>query len=452
MRIAIIGAGFTGLTAALRLSEKGHQVIIFEKEKDPGGLATGFKRKNWDWSCEYFFHHLFTSDKAAKKLISDLSLDSKLFYTHPKTSIFKNGQISQFDSPFSLLKFPHLSFPQKIRAGLVTAYLKLNNNWQELEKIKATSWLKKFYGEKTYQVLWKPLLRAKFGEFYNQIPASWFWARIKKRSSKLGYLEGGFQVLIDKIVEEIKKNKGELILGKEIKDIQINNSQLSPRAEPRGEAILNYQFDKVVFTTPTSVFLKILKNTSDGGRLNVSEAMTPPRWRKVGKLKMIGVLNLILELKEKFLTDDTYWLNVNDNSFPFVAVVEHTNFVDKSHYGGHPILYVGGYYPQNHRYFKMSKEAILREWLPYLQKINPKFNQLFPRSGIPLRGTIINYQLFSNLYAQPIVPLNYSKFIPSYQTPVKNVFLACMQQVYPWDRGINYAIEEGEKIAQLVSL
>ena len=442
MRIAIVGAGLTGLIAALRLSEKGHQVTIFEKEKDPGGLATGFKQKNWDWSCEYFFHHLFASDQAARNLISELGLNNKLFFEKPKTSIYFErqretssayfkGRISRFDSPISVLTFPLLSLPQKIRAGIATAFLKLTNNWQRLEKITAVQWLKKFYGPKTYQILWEPLLKAKFGEFFKQIPASWFWARIKKRSSRLGYLEGGFQVLIDKIVEEIKKNKGELILGKGIKDIQINNSQLSPLAEPWGEAILNYQFDKVVFTTPTEIFLKIMN-----GKL-------PKDYQqKLSQLKIIGALNLVLILKESFLTDGTYWLNVNDNSFPFVAVVEHTNFVNKSHYGNNHILYVGGYYPQNHRYFKMKKEDILKGWLPYLQKINPKFD---------FSKYVINDTLYANQYAQPIVPLNYSKIIPPYQTPIKNVFLACMQQVYPWDRGINYTIAEGEKIAQIVT-
>jgi len=423
MRIAIIGTGFTGLTAALRLSQRGHQVTLFEKEKSPGGLAAGFRQKNWPWSLEYFFHHLFTSDITAKNLITELGLTNKLFYNHPKTSIYFNGQISQFDSPFSLLKFPHLSFLNKIHTGLVTAFLKSTYIWSILEKIKAVDWLEKFYGQKPYQIIWEPLLKSKFGEFYNQIPASWFWARIKKRSSRLGYLEGSFQVLIDKIVKEIKKNKGELILGKEIKDIQINNSQLS---------ILNYQFDKVVFTTPIFVFLKIMRN------------QLPQNYQQnLSQLKMIGVVNLILTLKESFLKDKTYWLNVNDDSFPFVAVVEHTNFIDKSHYGGHQILYVGGYYPQNHRYFKMKKEDILKEWLSYLQKINPAFNSQL---------SILNYQLFSSLYAQPIIPINYSKIISPHQTPIKNVFLACMQQVYPWDRGINYAIEEGEKIARLISL
>jgi len=413
MRIAIIGAGFTGLVSALRLSQKGHQVFIFEKEETAGGLAGGFTQKDWDWPLDYFYRHLFTSDQEAQQLISELGLKDKFFFIKPKTSIFKNNQIAQFDSPFSLIKFPYLSFPEKIRTGLITAYLKLNNNWQRLEEVKATSWLKKFYGEKTYQVLWEPLLKSKFGEFFDQIPASWFWARIKKRSSKLGYLKDSFQTLINGLAKKIKVNGGQILLNHEIK----NFNELE-------------KFDRIIFTTPTEIFLKIMK-----------DKLPQNYQQKLSQLKMIGVVYLILTLKESFLKDGTYWLNVNDDSFPFVAVVDHTNFVDKSHYGNHPILYVGGYYPQNHRYFKITKEEIFKEWFPYLQKINPGFKQ----------SSIINFQLFSNLYAQPIVPLNYSKIVPSYQTPLKNVFLACMQQVYPWDRGVNYAIAEGEKIAQLVN-
>lgn len=302
MKIGIIGAGFTGLSAGYFLSQKGHQVTIFEKEKYPGGLAAGFLKKGWDWYLEYFFHHLFTSDIATKNLIAELGLTNKLFYRRPKTSIYFErqretssayfkGKISQFDSPISILTFPHLSLLEKLRTGLVTACLKL----------------------KTPRMV-----------------AGW----------------------IPSVARE--------------------------------------------------------------------EAITPPRWKKIKKLKMLGALNLILVLKEPFLTDGTYWLNINEPNFPFVAVVEHTNFIDPKYYGGNHLLYVGGYYSQNHRYFKMEKEEILNEFLPYLKKINPNYQLL-----------ITNYYLFKSLFAQPIIPINYSKIIPPHQTPIPNIFLANMQQIYP---------------------
>ena len=301
--------------------------------------------------------------------------------------------------------------PDKIRTGLVSLYLKTINHWQPLEKITASNWLPKFYGEKVYQIIWLPLLKGKFGSWTGKVPMAWFWARIKKRTTCLGYPQGGFQSLADKLVEIIKKNGGQFYFQKEIKSFQE----------------LKDKFDKIIFTIPISIFLKIMK-----------EELPQDYRQKLSRLKMTGVLNLVLLLKESFFKDDTYWLNINEENFPFVGVVEHTNFIDKSHYHHHSILYVLDYYPQNHRFFKMDKENILKEFLPFLEKINPDFR----------KNLIEKSYLFSNLYAQPLIPLNYSTIIPPFKTPLKNVFLACMQQVYPWDRGINYAIELGQKIAE----
>lgn len=435
MKIAIVGAGITGLTAGYRLSKQGHRVTLFEKEKFVGGLASGFKEPGWNWSLEKFYHHLFTSDNDIKKLLRELGLSEKLFYQKAKTSILASQGTSlesfEFDSPFSLLRFSPLSLPNRLRTGLVTLYLKLLSNWQPLEQITAYSWLQKYYGKKVFRILWQPLLVGKFGTDAKSIPMSWFWARIKKRSAKLGYLEGGFQILIDKLVEKIKKNGGEIHLGYEIrgepdKFSRSETSAASPREVlhrrkfPSGDlSEFQAHFDKVILTTSPQIFFPDLKAP-----------------------EMLGALNLILTLKKQFLTDDTYWLNINDPSFPFVAVVEHTNLINPKNYGGNHILYAGGYYTQNHPFFKMSAKEILAIYLPYLQKINPSFE--FQSLNVS------KFKKFSSLYAQPIVPLNYSQTILPYQSPIPNVFLANMSQVYPWDRGTNYSVELGEKIAKIV--
>jgi len=398
MKIGIVGAGVTGLTAAYKLSKKGHQVTVFEKEDYLGGLAAGFRKDGWDWGLENYFHHFFVSDTALVNLATELGLSNKLFFRRPKSSTFHNGKINQLDSPLSVLTFPHLSFPDRLRTGLITAYLKSTNDWRSLEKITATEWLTKFYGKDAFEVLWQPLLKAKFGQYTSEVSMAWFWARIKKRSAKLGYIEGGFQVLIDKLVEKIEENGGEIVLSHEVVD-------------HHNPVYGNRKFDRVILTAPI----------------------------KSEKLKMVGALNLILVPKEKFLTDGTYWLNINDESFPFVAIVDHTNFVGPKYYGGNHILYIGGYYPQNHRYFKMTKEEIFEEFLPYLQKINPS-HTLYPKP----------HTLSRSLFAQPVIPTNYSKIIPSFKTDNPKVFRANMQMVYPWDRGVNYAIELGEKVADEV--
>jgi len=210
----------------------------------------------------------------------------------------------------------------------------------------------------------------------------------------LGYLKGGFQVLIDRLTAEIKKNGGKIYLNREISDFNQ----------------LKINFDRIIITSPSQA------------------------------TKMLGAINLVLILKKQFLVDGTYWLNINEPGFPFVAVVEHTNFIDKKYYSGNHILYLGGYYPQNHRYFKMSVKQIINEFVPYLKKINPKFK-------IPNTKYLI---LNINLFAQPVIPANYSEILSKMSKPEPNVFLANMQMVYPWDRGINYAIELGEKTADLI--
>ncbi|HUV42888.1 MAG TPA: FAD-dependent oxidoreductase, partial [Patescibacteria group bacterium] len=364
MKIAIIGAGIIGLTAGYQLSRKGHQITIFEKEKFSGGLAAGFKKKNWGWHLDFFYHHLFTSDDHAKNLIKELELEKKLFYLRPKTSIFKNKRIYQFDSPFSALRFPPINLPNRLRTGLITLFLKINPRWQNLEKNKASSWLKKYYGREVYKTLWQPLLKSKFGHQIEKVSMAWFWARIKKRSARLGYLEGGFQTLIDKLEEEIKNKGGKIYLNQEIKSLNEIKS-----------------FDKIIISAPTNKFFP-----------------------KTKLPKMLGAISLILELKKKFLEENTYWLNINEEGFPFVAVVEQTNFIDKKNYGNNHLVYVGGYYPQNHPYFKMTKEQVLKEFLPYLKKINPNFDQ----------SSVISFQLSANLFAQPVIPTHYSQIIPSH--------------------------------------
>ena len=123
-----------------------------------------------------------------------------------------------------------------------------------------------------------------------------------------------------------------------------------------------------------------------------------------------------------------------------MAIVEHTNFMDKKYYNNEHIVYLGNYLPHDHAFMKMDADELLKIYDPYLKKINPNYS-LF----------IIHYSLFKTPFAQPIIPLNYSKIMPSFETPIKNVYLANIQQVYPWDRGTNYAVELGEKVAKLIT-
>lgn len=402
MRVVIIGAGFTGLASAYRLSQAGIEVTVLEKENQPGGLAIGFKDPSWDWSLEKHYHHLFVSDYAIRQLASQIN--HPIFFSRPKTSTYISNQISQLDSPLSLLKFSHLSLAGRLRSAMALAFLKINPFWGPLESVTASNFIQKTMGPKVWSGLWEPLFSGKFGNFAGDISATWFWARIHKRSSALGYPGGGFQSLADSIASACAKGGVKIKYGVSVDKI----------------SSLQKEYDKVICTLPTPQFSKI------------SGIVYP-------KLQGIGAVNLVLSLSNTFLTDGTYWLNINDRTLPFLAVVEHTNFVSPTHYGGDHLLYVGNYLPPTHKYFSYSAQELVHEFFPYLKKINPDFTL----------SQIKKSWVWTAPFAQPIVDLNYSQRLPALATQIDNVYLANIQQVYPWDRGTNYAVELGNRVADL---
>ncbi|KKR62878.1 hypothetical protein A2210_00425 [Candidatus Woesebacteria bacterium RIFOXYA1_FULL_40_18] len=424
MKIGIIGSGFTGLTAGLRLSEKGHEVVIFERGIRPGGLASGFKLNKWKWHLESHYHHLFTNDKCALTLAKEVG--AKIVISRPKTSTFIKNTIYQLDSPFSLLAFPHLSFIDRMRTGLTLLYLKITPFWKPLEKITSKTFIKVSSGDSSWNTLWHPLFKGKFGKYSNSIAASWFWARIKKRTLSLGYPEGGFATFAQKIADKIDAKKGKVLFNTQVELVEAGKDTIKIKTHDKKD----YFFDKVICTLPFNLFSKITKGL-------------PQTYKKrVNKLAGIGAINLILLSKNRFLKDKTYWLNICDRGFPFISVVEHSNFINKSYYDNQHILYLGNYLPTNHRYFKLNEKELFSIYLPFLKKLNKNFQASWVKA----------MWLSKAGFAQPIITKNYSRKIPAFETPIKNLYIANIQQVYPWDRGTNYAIEMGENLVKNIFL
>lgn len=421
MKIAVVGAGFTGLTCAYKLSKAGLDVSVFEKDELPGGLAQGFRLKGWQWYLDNYYHHFFASDLTVINLAREIGILTKFF--RPKTKILIDQRIYSLDSPLDVLLFKKLSFFERLRMGTVLAYLKLTPFWKSMEGLPTATFLPKVMGGKSYKMLWEPLLSAKFGEYKNLVPLSWFWARIKKRSARLGYPQGGFQTLISELKSQAEKNGTKFYFSSRINRIKKSGQKISLSFSNSKEE----SFDKLIATIPSFSFTQLVSG------------FPKDYVEKLKSLEYLSALNLILVLKNPFFGDDTYWLNICEKNFPFLSIIEHTNFIDKKFYNHEHIVYLGNYLHPNHPYMEMAADKLLKIYDPYLQRINKSY-----------KSQVISYKLIKDDFAQPIIPLNYSKIIPSFTTPIKNIYLANMQQVYPWDRGTNYAVELGEKVAKLI--
>ncbi len=436
MTIGIIGAGFTGLATAYRLSKNGHKVVVFEKDSLPGGLAVGYKparyakqsvaggERGWEWTLEKHYHHWFTNDTAILNLANEIN--HEVIIKRPKTSVYVDSGIYQFDSPKEVLLFPKLSQADRLRMAAVVGLLRYNPLWKPLEKINASTFLPKAMGKKAYEMIWKPLFVNKFGSFADDVSLAWFWARITKRTPSLAYPKGGFLDFANHLVTAIEQKGGKVLFTTEVLTLTDDEKTTLIIKNEKGK-IGKQVFDFVVFTLPTFLFLKMAPQLPDEYKKTYT------------RLKGLGATNLILRLKKPFFNDTTYWLSVCDSKSPVMAIVEHTNFMDKKHYNNEHLVYLGNYLSPDDPLFLMNKEEKLKLFDPFLKKINPEY-----------KTHLIDYELFKAPFAQPIIPTNYSKMIPPMETPLRHTFLANIEQVYPWDRGTNYAVGLGEKAARLV--
>jgi protoporphyrinogen oxidase len=431
-RIAIIGAGVAGLTAAHELLQSGHRVTVYEAESQVGGLSAGFRAPHWDWSVERFYHHFFASDRHMLGFIEKLGWSDQVLFPRPDTVIYWEGEFHPFDSIFTniplfiLRHFPPLDV---IRYGIGGLYLRfLSRRWEPLEKVTADEWTKRWFGPRVHRLQWRPLLVSKFGEENApEVNMAWLWARLRSRTTRLGTFIGGFQAFLDRLAEHLRSLGAEIRLDSPVTAIQ--------RIGQGGAGALSVQT-----AADTASYDGVVSTSSPASMVKLAPDLPQHYREQLLGLKSMGAVALVMSLKRQLTR--YYWHNLpKEAGFPFLALVEHTNYIGPEHFGGDHIVYCGDYLDPTHEYFSLSEDELLTRFLPALERFNPDFDRSWVRDA----------WIWKAPYAQPVPPVNHSRNIPDLRTGVPGLYLACMSQVYPWDRGTNYAVEIGQRVAGIVS-
>lgn len=427
---AILGGGVLGLTAALRLLRRGHTVTVFEREPEPGGLAAGFRvgadAAGQDVWLEKFYHHLFRSDRAIAALIAEVGMGADLEWRRPLTVTLRGGRVYQLDSPLSFLRFPPLAVPDRLRQAAALAVLRLLPSPRPLEGRTAARWIRATMGRPAYETIWEPLLKGKFGAVADEIALPWFWARIHDRTPELGYVRGGFQRFYNRLAERVAELGGQIHLATQVLGVETADGGYTITTAPvdAPDAPRTQRVERVISTLPTRLTCRLVPELPETYRARYE-------WGRA-----YGAHCLILALDRSLIWG--YWMNVNDPGYPFLALVEHTNYLPSEDYGGQHLVYLGNYRPMDDPLFAMSKDEVLAEFLPHLARIRPEFDASWVTAS----------WMFAAPYAQPIVTTEYREHIPPFDTPLPGLYVANMFQVYPHDRGQNYSVELAERLVR----
>jgi protoporphyrinogen oxidase len=430
VKVGIIGGGVAGMIAAYRLTQAGHRVALYEASPFLGGLVRTFDVGGG--RLESFYHHLFSTDTTITSLIDELGLGDQMTWRDSQVGFYHGGKLYDFISPMDLLRFTPAPFLDRIRMGLAALYLRRQSDGSRYESVTAAEWVKKNMGTGAYNAVWGPLLRGKFGDAHDQLAMVWLWNKIHLRfasrkgvsqKEQLGYLLGSFGVYIDELDRRLRASDlAEINTGTQVREVIVEGGRARGLALADGGRV---ECDAVIACMPAHVFEKLAPQLPDDYR----RKLTDVRWQ--------WAMCYIMALKRSL--SHIYWMNIADDEIPFIAAIEHTNFIEKERYGGNHIVYLSNYLHPDHPYFKMEIDEIEREYLPHLTKINPEFSP----------DWIADRWLFKGPYAQPVVTIGYRERIPEHRTPVPGLYLATMSQIYPEDRGQNYSIKMGELVAKM---
>ena len=426
-RVAVIGGGVGGAAAARTLALRGAHVTLVERSAALGGLVVSFSVGGTPLEC--FYHHVFPHEHEILSLIDDLGLGGDLEWFETTMGMLVDGKIWPFTSPLHLLRFQPLPFLDRIRAGVGALRLGRVRDWEPLDAVPARDWLTQYTSKRAGSLVWDPLLRAKFGSAAPKVPAAWMWGRFQQRAAarsssgkeKLGYLRGGFRKLFEALDADLRTRGVNVRLNTNVDALVVADGRVT--GVRLGHETL--PVDEVVFA-----------GTLNGLRAIVPAELQDPRWASI---EALGVQCVVLELARPLT--EAYWTNVCDPRLPFGGIIEHTNMVPASDYGGRHVVYLSRYFTLDEPLASADSVQECARWVDALEANVSNFR----------REDLLAAHPFKTMYAAPLVTLGYAANIPPMVTHIDGLTISTTAQIYPQDRGMSEAVRTGLAAADVVS-
>lgn len=406
-RVAVIGGGVAGLACAHHLARAGAEVSLFEASGLLGGLGTYFE--SGGLSLERFYHCMLPTDRHLLALLDEIGLGDQPYWKETSFGFMSEGRLYGLNTPMDLLRFAPLPMVDRLRVGITGVWGSLVSA-DGLDDITCEAWLTRLSGRRAFDTFWKPMLQAKFGDRYPQVPALWFWTRFNRekggKKERKGHLIGGYRRIARALADSLTGQGGQVHLNTPVRHLGLDDQGLPLLDVGQARPLA---FDRVVYTGPVAALRPLLA----GG------ALADGRLERDGDIDMQGVVNAVLLLRRSLSRH--YWVATIDPQVPFQGIVESTTLMDRRETGGLHLIYLMNYLHRSDPAFARADRAILDDYLAGLRRLFPDLTN----------DDIVEAKVFRSPFVEPLYTLGFERRKPPVALHPGRVYLATTAQVYP---------------------
>lgn len=416
-----------GLAAAYRAAVLGHHVTLLEAGPEPGGMMAHLDLGGL--SIERYYHFVCKSDQPTFELMRELGISERMQWKPTSMGYFIGGALYPWGDPVSLLRFPHLTWLEKLRYGALMYLAAKRTRWPALEHMDARTWIENWCGRGVYRKLWKPLFEFKFHQYADHISANWIRTRIRRvgrsrrslMQEELGYIEGGSNTLVIALTEAIKARGGDIRLAEPARRVVVEHGKVVGVETAAGV----YPADAVISTIPTPLVSRLV------------EGLPPTDQAAYQAIMNIGVVCVVVKLRRS--VSRHFWINVSDPGMPIPGIIEFSNLRPTG--TGESVVYVPYYTPVTNPLWQRSDAQFISEVMECLTRINPAIES----------GDLVHWRVSRLQHAQPVCPPDFLRRLPPVQTAIRGLQIADTCFYYPEDRGIAESVRLGQEMARRVS-